>query len=289
MHPVHRTAVPAPTAARALAAALLAFVACASAREPAMPTQPSSAMPTPGATCCAVVELRQYTLHPFKRDVLIDLFEREFVESQEATGIRLIGTFRDLANPDRFVWLRGFSGMPGRRDALQAFYDGPVWQAHRDTANATMIDSNNVLLLQPLQAGTGFPFDDRALAPRDAVAIPPGLVEARLLYLPALPTPAQRALAASIASLQAQAGATPLAAFATEPAQNSFPRLPVREGESVLAWFAQFADRAGYERYLAALARSPRWQAAMGTLGEDAPRAPDILLLSPTARSRLPR
>ena len=96
----------------------------------------------------ALVELRQYTLHPYKRDVLIDLFEHEFVESQEALGIRLIGTFRDMANADRFVWLRGFKDMPNRADALQAFYSGPVWQAHRNAANATMIDSDNVLLLR---------------------------------------------------------------------------------------------------------------------------------------------
>ena len=55
--------------------------------------------------CCPVVELRQYTLHPGKRDVLIDLFDREFVETQEAVGIKVIGQFRDLDHPDHFVWL----------------------------------------------------------------------------------------------------------------------------------------------------------------------------------------
>src|SRR5687767_14085568 len=63
-------------------------------------------------TCCPVVELRQYTLHPGQRDVLIELFEREFVETQEAEGMRIVGQFRDLDNPDRFVWLRGFPDMP---------------------------------------------------------------------------------------------------------------------------------------------------------------------------------
>lgn len=86
-------------------------------------------------TCCPVVELRQYTLKPGKRDVLIDLFEREFIESQEVTGMRIIGTFRDLNNPDRFVWLRGFLDMAARAKALEEFYDGPVWKAHRDEAN----------------------------------------------------------------------------------------------------------------------------------------------------------
>src|ERR1700734_1087769 len=96
-------------------------------------------------TFCPIVELRQYTLHPGKRNVLIDLFEREFVETQEAAGMTLIGQFRDLDDPDRFVWLRGFADMSSRAQALAAFYGGPAWQAHRDAANATMIDSDNVL------------------------------------------------------------------------------------------------------------------------------------------------
>src|SRR5437762_8078427 len=96
--------------------------------------------------CCSVVELRQYTLHPGKRNVLIDLFDREFVESQEVLGMKIIGQFRDLDNPNRFVWLRGFHDMPSRAQALNNFYGGPVWKAHREAANATMIDSDNVLL-----------------------------------------------------------------------------------------------------------------------------------------------
>src|SRR6266568_2073756 len=103
-------------------------------------------------SCCEVLELRQYTLYPGKRDVLIDLFEREFIESQEALGAQVIGQFRDLDNPDRFVWLRGFRDMDARLDALQSFYDGPVWKAHREEANATMADSSNVLLLRRVDA-----------------------------------------------------------------------------------------------------------------------------------------
>src|SRR5216110_612754 len=106
--------------------------------------------------CCPIVELRQYTLHPGKRDVLIDLFEREFIETQEAVGIKVIGQFRDVDDPDRFVWLRGFRDMASRAKALQAFYGGPVWKAHRETANATMIDSDNVFLLRPTRADSGF-------------------------------------------------------------------------------------------------------------------------------------
>ena len=59
----------------------------------------------------AIVELRQYTLHPQQREVLIDLFDREFVETQDAQGMRVLGQFRHLDRPDQFVWLRSFADM----------------------------------------------------------------------------------------------------------------------------------------------------------------------------------
>ena len=116
------------------------------------PPLPPCAAP-PAADECAVVELRQYTLHPQQREVLIDLFDREFVETQEAHGMRVLGQFRDLDRPDMFVWLRGFASMESRRRALEGFYGGPVWAAHRNAANATMVDSDNVLLLRPAWPG----------------------------------------------------------------------------------------------------------------------------------------
>ena len=97
----------------------------------------------------AVIELRQYTLHAGRRDTLIELFEHAFIEPQEAAGMRVLGTFRDLDDADRFVWLRGFVDMASRAPTLAAFYGGPAWQRHRDVANATMVDSDNVLLLRP--------------------------------------------------------------------------------------------------------------------------------------------
>src|ERR1700733_128095 len=99
------------------------------------------AITTPAVETSPVVELRQYTLHPGQRDVLMSLFEKKFVPGQQAAGIRLHGEFTDTGNPDRFVWLRGFPSMNERPGELDAFYGGPVWKANRTEANATMIDS----------------------------------------------------------------------------------------------------------------------------------------------------
>src|SRR5437667_11133157 len=133
-------------------------------------------------TWCPIVELRQYTLHPGKRDVLIDLFDREFVESQEALGMKVIGQFRDLDNPNRFVWLRGFRDMPLRAQALKDFYGGPIWKAHREAANATMIDSDNVLLLHPAAPTSGFFLESKTRPPEGSNEIRTELIVATIYY-----------------------------------------------------------------------------------------------------------
>ncbi|MFC7615942.1 NIPSNAP family protein [Actinokineospora soli] len=95
-------------------------------------------------------ELRQYTLHPGGFPVLADLFDRVFTDGLEACGMRVDGQFADLDDPDRFVWIRSFPDLDSRTDALTAFYvDSDTWRDNRAAANATMIDSDDVLLLQP--------------------------------------------------------------------------------------------------------------------------------------------
>jgi quinol monooxygenase YgiN len=178
---------------------------------------------------CRAIELRQYTLHPGRRDELIALFEREFIESQQALGLQVLGVFRDAGDEDRFVWWRGFADMAARAVGLQAFYSGPVWQAHRNAANATMIDSDNVLLLRPL---TPWPRAGEQAAPWQVLVCP-------------LAAPPDDAL---IDALRRSGGCW----LATEPAPNNFPRLPVREGEQVVVGLA-----------CGTLAVAPELQAAM--------------------------
>lgn len=187
---------------------------------------PTSTAPPPAE--CGVFELRQYTLHPRAREILIELFEREFMESQEACGAAVVGTFRDLDDPDRFVWLRGFAGMPARRQALADFYGGPVWKAHRDAANATMIDSDDVLLLRPAWAGSAFHLGPRARPPHDREE-GESLVIARIYPFDA-PVRVDFIdwFRREAMPLFEALGAQTVAVLATEEAKNDFTALPVR-------------------------------------------------------------
>jgi len=243
----------------------------------------------PTETCCPIIELRQYTLHPGQRDVLIDLFDREFVESQEALGMKVIGQFRDLDNSNRFVWLRGFLDMPSRAQALKDFYGGPVWKAHREAANATMIDSDNVLLLHPATPTSGFWFGNKERPRAGANEARSELIVATIYYFDA-PVDAgfveffERTVKPAVIG----SGATVLAFLVTEHSENGLRAWPVREGENVFVWFARFNDAAAYERHIAALTQYPRWRGEiLKELARRLKREPEILKLSPTTRSLL--
>lgn len=165
-----------------------------------------------------IVELRRYTLREGRRDELIDLFDREFVETQEKLGMAVLGQFRDLDRPDHFVWLRGFADMQSRLTGLTAFYSGPVWARHGPAANATMLDSDNVLLLREIVA---VPVFDRG------TANPESVLHATVWYW------------AGAFLDPTESPEDTLAVLRTEYAANSFPRLPVRAGEHALVWITR--------------------------------------------------
>ena len=130
-----------------------------------------------------------------------------------------------------------------------------------------MIDSNNVLLLRPTSPGSGF-------APESARG---GLIVA---MVHAVGVGGEEAFteffARTLEPALTLAGSTVLATFVSEHAANTYPALPIREGENVFVWFARFVDSAALERYRQAVETSDSRQ-----------RPSEVLLLAPTPRSKL--
>ena len=199
------------------------------------------------------------------------------------------GQFRDLDRPDRFVWLRGFPNMASRKRSLQAFYGGPVWKAHRQAANETMLDSSNALLLKPARPASGFraPLPER---PPVGATTPPSSVVVATVY--ALETPVDEPFVvffeAALKPALEGAGLPVSAYFQTEPSPNTFPALPVREGEHVFVWFSSAPTVEALQERLSRLKSSQRWKEHIEpALKRRLKSEPELLRLTPGARSRL--
>ena len=165
------------------------------------------------------------------------------------------GSSRTWTDRDHFVWFRGFADMDGRRTALTTFYGGPVWAAHRDAANATMVDSDDVLLLRPVRPAERISGPDPVVAgrarddPAPAPHPPPGA-----------PGRATSSTSASSTWSRSSRGPGPpsVAWLETKRAVNDYPRLPVREDADVVVCLSALADEGAATATPGAPVRGPR-------------------------------
>ena len=232
---------------------------------------------------CSVVELRQYTLHPGRRDELVSLFERELVQGQEAAGIYVLGQFEDVARPDRFVWFRGFRSMSNRREALTRFYGGPVWHAHREAANATMVEWDDVLLLRPVEPNRGFPRRRRTEGGHPGTS----RVLVRILRRAPGADDLVTFFRERVHPVLEGTGATPVALLETKHAANDFPRLPVRDADVVVSVSA-LPDENALQEHLQLLHADLDWSEHVGpALRSRLLAEPQHVVLRPTPRSGL--
>lgn len=229
-----------------------------------------------------VFELRQYTLRGGQRDTLISIFEKHFMESQVALGAAVVGMFCDLDDPDRFVWIRGFRDMSTRRQALEGFYGGPIWHTYGPAANATMIDSANVLLLRPISTGQSFV----ELPAKNAVA--GGMFGADIYYLDTAPQGQfSQFFDGNLVPIITAAGGQLVARLTTEESHND-SRLPVREHDRTYVCITRWAHPEMHAKFVGHYANLTGWRdSASEAILPALMRKPERLRLAPTGRSPL--
>lgn len=231
-----------------------------------------------------LLELRQYLLRTGRRDELIELFDRELVESQEACGMRVVGQFRDIDRANHFVWLRGFVDGDRRAEALAAFYGGPVWGRFGPAANVTMVDSDDVLQLRPHPAA------------RRELEIPPpalrgsphtrGVVVILVAHRRGREAASDRFLLPALERFEADAGLVGRGIYETDRTPNGFPALPVRRGDT-LVWIGTGGDVAALDRAADELVAVRAELAARCAEHDVDELRIDLLRLVPTPRSSL--
>jgi len=224
-----------------------------------------------------VVELRQYRLVPGGLSTLRELFETYFVSGQEVSGIHVGAILLDPEDESCFTWLRGFHDMEQRREALESFYCGPVWQRHRDVANPTLEDNDDVLLLRP----TDPPHPPAGHAPpgaRDDVVHLAVIVHSGGASF-------ESWMAETVHPLLEHHLGARVEMWRTEPAINTFELLPVRDDRAVV-WSATFPSQAAHDRSIAALESADDWAQGVWPRLERETTAIQRQALRPTRRSR---
>jgi hypothetical protein len=95
-----------------------------------------------------IVEVRSYRIKPGRRAEFIKLFETRAVPAQRTHGIKIIGPFLDVENPNKFVFLRSFPSLEERDRMKEAFYGSELWKNELEAIAMPLLDSYDVILCE---------------------------------------------------------------------------------------------------------------------------------------------
>ena len=104
-----------------------------------------------------IVEVRSYRIKPGRREEFIKLFETRAVPAQRTHGMKIIGPFLDVENPNKFVFLRSFPSLEERERMKEAFYGSELWKNELEAIAMPLLDSYDVILCE---TSPGCVFDD---------------------------------------------------------------------------------------------------------------------------------
>ena len=95
-----------------------------------------------------IVEVRSYRIKPGRRAEFVQMFETRAVPALRTHGMKVVGPFLDVENPNKFVWLRFFPSLKERDRMKDAFYEGELWKSELEGIAMPMIDSYDVTLCE---------------------------------------------------------------------------------------------------------------------------------------------
>jgi hypothetical protein len=94
-----------------------------------------------------IIEMRTYKTKPGRRSQFLDTFRSQSIPAHTTIGMRILGPFLSIEDPDTFFFMRGFPDLPSREPMKAQFYEGELWKRELENVLMPMLDSYQVVLV----------------------------------------------------------------------------------------------------------------------------------------------
>ncbi|HEY7500512.1 MAG TPA: NIPSNAP family protein [Vicinamibacterales bacterium] len=94
-----------------------------------------------------IVEMRTYKLKPGLRERFIEVFRTRSMPAHAEIGMKILGPFRSLEDPDTCFFMRGFPDLASREPMKAQFYEGDLWKGELESILLPMLDRYEVVLV----------------------------------------------------------------------------------------------------------------------------------------------
>ncbi len=95
-----------------------------------------------------VIEMRTYKIRPGKRQEVIEIFTSRSIPAHRQIGMKILGPFLSIEDPDTFFFMRGFPDLASREPMKSQFYDGPLWKGELEQRVMPLIEKYESVLVE---------------------------------------------------------------------------------------------------------------------------------------------
>ena len=95
-----------------------------------------------------IIEMRTYTTKPGKRAEFLEIFRSRSIPAHAEIGMKILGPFPSLEDPDVFFFMRGFPSLESREPMKAKFYEGDLWKRELEQALMPILEKYDVVLVE---------------------------------------------------------------------------------------------------------------------------------------------
>ena len=95
-----------------------------------------------------IIEMRTYKTKPGCRSQFLEIFRNKSVPAHAEIGMKILGPFLSVEDPDTFFFMRGFPDLPSREPMKAKFYEGELWKRELENILMPMLEKYEVVLVE---------------------------------------------------------------------------------------------------------------------------------------------
>jgi hypothetical protein len=95
-----------------------------------------------------IVEMRTYKTKPGCRSQFLETFCSKSMPAHAEIGMRILGPFLSVEDPDVFFFMRGFPDRESREPMKAKFYESELWKGELENLLMPMLEKYEVVLVE---------------------------------------------------------------------------------------------------------------------------------------------
>ncbi len=95
-----------------------------------------------------IIEMRTYKTKSGMRARFVEIFRAKSIPAHNDIGMKILGPFLSVEDPDVFFFMRGFPDLASREPMKAKFYEGELWKRELENLLMPMLEKYEAVVVE---------------------------------------------------------------------------------------------------------------------------------------------